>query len=101
MAAWKTGHRPGTTPQQWAMARVNSYIGKGKGTYHGADKDLREEMHMDDKDLEDIANKLTWEDIVDFYNQLIRSQELRGQQVDYEKVKQLYNKTIYIKFITE
>jgi hypothetical protein len=43
MAAWRTGHRPGTTPQQWAMARVNSYITKGKGTYHGADKDLREE----------------------------------------------------------
>ena len=42
MAAWRTGHRPGTTPQQWAMARVNSYISKGKGTYHGADKDLRE-----------------------------------------------------------
>lgn len=42
MAAWKTGHRPGTTPQQWGMARVNSYITKGKGTYHGADKDLRE-----------------------------------------------------------
>ena len=31
MAAWKTGHRPGTTPQQWAMARVNSFItGSGK-----------------------------------------------------------------------
>jgi hypothetical protein len=42
VAAWRTGHRPGTTPQQWAMARVNSYITKGKGTYHGADKDLRE-----------------------------------------------------------
>lgn len=42
MAAWRTGHRPGTTPQQWGMARVNSYISKGKGTYHGADKDLRE-----------------------------------------------------------
>ena len=42
MAAWNSGHRPGTTPQQWAMARVNSYITKGKGTYHGADKDLRE-----------------------------------------------------------
>ena len=41
MAAWRTGHIPGTTTQQWAMARVNSYIGKGKGTYHGADKDLR------------------------------------------------------------
>ena len=42
MAAWNSGHRPGTTPQQWGMARVNSYITKGKGTYHGADKDLRE-----------------------------------------------------------
>jgi hypothetical protein len=41
-AAWNSGHRPGTTPQQWGMARVNSYITKGKGTYHGADKDLRE-----------------------------------------------------------
>ena len=41
MAAWKSGHRPGTTPQQWGMARVNSFITKGKGTYHGADKDLR------------------------------------------------------------
>ena len=40
MAAWRTGHRPGTTPQQWGMARVNSYIGKGKGTYYGADSDL-------------------------------------------------------------
>lgn len=43
LAAWRTGHRPGTTPQQWAFARVNSYITKGKGTYHGADKDLRED----------------------------------------------------------
>ena len=39
-AAWRTGHRPGTTPQQWAMARVNSYITKGK-TYHTTDSDLR------------------------------------------------------------
>ena len=42
VAAWNSGHRPGTTPQQWGMARVNSYIGKGSGTYHGADKDLHE-----------------------------------------------------------
>jgi len=40
MAAWKSGHRPGTTPQQWGHARVNSYITKGKGTYYGADSDL-------------------------------------------------------------
>lgn len=48
MAAWRTGHRPGTTPQQWAMARVNSYISKGKGTYYGADKDLRSEEVVDE-----------------------------------------------------
>ena len=40
MAAWRTGHRPGTTPQQWAMARVNSFVTKSKGTWGGADKDL-------------------------------------------------------------
>jgi len=42
VAAWNSGHRPGTTPSQWGHARVNSYINKGK-TYHTADKDLREE----------------------------------------------------------
>jgi hypothetical protein len=39
MAAWKTGHRPGTTPQQWAFARVNSFITGGK-TRTTADADL-------------------------------------------------------------
>lgn len=39
MAAWKTGHRPGVAPQQWAMARVNSFITGGK-TRTTADKDL-------------------------------------------------------------
>lgn len=42
VAAWNSGHRPGTNAQQWGHARVNSYLRKGKGTYHGADKDLRE-----------------------------------------------------------
>jgi len=39
MAAWKTGHRPGTTPQQWAFARVNSFLTGGK-TRTTADADL-------------------------------------------------------------
>ena len=39
MAAWKGGHRPGTTPQQWAFARVNAFITKGKA-YYTADADL-------------------------------------------------------------
>jgi hypothetical protein len=53
VAAWNSGHRPGTTPQQWGMARVNSYIGKGSGTYHGADKDLREE-ELQEKKLPEV-----------------------------------------------
>ena len=31
-AAWKKGHVPGTTPQQWAHARVSSFITGGKTT---------------------------------------------------------------------
>ena len=30
LAAYRTGHRPGTTPNQWAMARVNSVLTGGK-----------------------------------------------------------------------
>jgi hypothetical protein len=47
VAAWRTGHRPGTTPVQWGFARVNSYATKGK-TYHTADKDLREGKEVEE-----------------------------------------------------
>ena len=30
LAAYRTGHRPGTSPNQWAMARVNSVLTGGK-----------------------------------------------------------------------
>ena len=40
VAAWRTGHRPGTTPAQWGLARVNSFATKSKGTWGKADKDL-------------------------------------------------------------
>lgn len=40
MAAWKTGHRPGTTPSQWGHARVNSFVTKSPGTWGKADSDL-------------------------------------------------------------
>jgi len=60
MAAWRTGHRPGTTPQQWAFARVNSFTTKSSGTWGKADKDLAkqvnsshhpEEVELDEKDI--------------------------------------------------
>ena len=46
MAAWKTGHRPGTTPQQWAFARVNSFTTKSSGTWGKADKDLAKQVEQ-------------------------------------------------------
>jgi hypothetical protein len=39
MAAWRTGHRPGATEQQWGYARVHSFLMKGK-TYHSTDSDI-------------------------------------------------------------
>ncbi len=43
VAAWRTGHRPGTTPVQWGLARVNSFITKGK-TWSTTDSDLAKKV---------------------------------------------------------
>lgn len=39
LAAWRTGHRPGATPQQWGYARVHSFLLCGK-THYGPDSDI-------------------------------------------------------------
>ena len=39
VAAWRTGHKSGTTPEQWGHARVNSFISGGKTRTTG-DADL-------------------------------------------------------------
>ena len=39
VAAWNVGHKPGTTPQQWGMARVNSFMTGGRTRVKG-DPDL-------------------------------------------------------------
>lgn len=40
VAAWKTGHRPGTTPEQWGHARVNAFLVKRKKGNLNHDTDL-------------------------------------------------------------
>jgi hypothetical protein len=42
LAAWRTGHRPGATQQQWGYARVHSFLMCGT-TYHTTDSDLARE----------------------------------------------------------
>ena len=56
MAAWKSGHRPGTTPQQWAMARVNSFTTKSSGTWGGADKDLASKVKSESVELDEYSS---------------------------------------------
>jgi len=51
-AAWKTGHVPGTTPQQWAMARVNSFLVGGRTTEVG-DKALYQQAKANLKKKKD------------------------------------------------
>ena len=48
MAAWRTGHRPGATEQQWGYARVHSFLLCGK-TYHTTDSDIAREARKESK----------------------------------------------------
>ena len=57
VAAWKTGHRPGTTPQKWGMARVNSFVTKSSGTWGKADSDLASKVRKEDVETTSAARK--------------------------------------------
>ena len=59
MAAWRTGHRPGTTPQQWAFARVNSFTTKSSGTWGKADKDLAKQVRGESVELKNAWGEIT------------------------------------------
>ena len=58
VAAWKGGHRPGTNPQQWGMARVNSFVTKSSGTWGKADADLAAKVRGSSKkeDLDEVLD---------------------------------------------
>jgi hypothetical protein len=78
MAAWKTGHRPGANQQQWAYARVNSFITKGSGTWGGADKDL--------------ASKVRKESVNEAFGQVMRAADF-----EYKKEKLPDGRVVYRK----
>ena len=64
VAAWRTGHRPGTTPEQWGHARVNSFNSGGKTRTTG-DADLwkkhkgKKESYEIGQDYSDHTKKMT------------------------------------------
>lgn len=83
VAAWRTGHRPGTTPEQWGHARVNSFITKGKGTWGKADKDLADKVRG-------ASEQVVKED-----NVAVKTALAKAKQVDQmEKLKLQHQKEI-------
>lgn len=48
MAAWRTGHRPGATQQQWGYARAASMLLCGK-THYTTDKDIVDKIKKTSK----------------------------------------------------
>ena len=85
MAAWRTGHRPGTTPQQWAFARVNSFITGGK-TRTTADKDLWAKASAARKSRKEELDKEDEPNVKDVIKGLKKASKTHaGQAKDLEK----------------
>jgi len=80
VAAWRTGHRPGTTPEQWGHARVNSFITKGEGTWGKADKDL--------------ADKVRGESIEERYADKLRDRTKSQQKAHQKAMMKIARKSI-------
>ena len=84
VAAWRTGHRPGTTPTQWGHARVNSFITGGKTRTTG-DKDLwaKAKGQKEEVDLEENYRVLARKGMGAESPKMAKY----GQEVDYYEPK--------------
>lgn len=70
VAAWRTGHRPGTTPVQWGHARVNSFATGGK-TRQTADADLWKQHSSKNESIDENGSVLKTESS-DVINKIIK-----------------------------
>jgi len=75
-AAWKSGHRPGVSQQQWAMGRVNSFI-TGSGGARKADADLWAKAKKSKKRKnESLEEELLRKNIRSMIQELYETEEL-------------------------
>lgn len=75
-AAWKSGHRPGVSQQQWAMGRVNSFI-TGSGGARKADADLWAKAKKSKKRKnENLEEELLRRNIRSIFQELYETEEL-------------------------
>lgn len=109
-AAWKTGHRPGTTPDQWGHARVNSFITKSSGTWGKADKDLaakvRGSKKNEETELDEVAPLLLVRPVKKAATKMaakaadaVARERAKQEELDYEDerrkaIKKAKNKTV-------
>jgi nicotinic acid mononucleotide adenylyltransferase len=84
VAAWKTGHRPGTTPQQWGYARVNAFIAKKKKGNLNHDKDLAH--------FEPQGDMIPEEDMQGYIKSLTPNKKKTSTVSDYMKMKDMLRK---------
>jgi hypothetical protein len=54
--SWDAEMNDTFTPQQWAFARVNSFVARGNGSWNKADKDLAEKVIINEK----FSNSMEW-----------------------------------------
>jgi hypothetical protein len=79
VAAWKSGHRPGTTPAQWGHARVNSFSTGGK-TRTTADADLWKQ-HSKNEEFELYIEGLNESAMTDKILDAVRKHVLKGENL--------------------
>lgn len=78
MAAWKSGHRPGTTPTQWGLARINSFATGGE-TQRTTDSDLWRQH----RGIDESANSSDREEGTDSLVKIYRDATPGQQDEDY------------------
>ncbi len=87
VAAWKTGHRPGTTPPQWGLARVNSFIVGGK-TRTTADADLWKKRNESFEESYDGDSFFEQYGILELNVSALEEAEYQGRKVELNKPMQ-------------
>jgi hypothetical protein len=87
IASWDADANDTFTPQQWAFARVNSFVSRGAGTWNKADKDLAERVLINEK----FSDSMEWgtDSLADKY-----AKDTPGQQDSSNAPVESYKKNL-------
>ena len=94
LAAYKTGHRPGATAPQWAMARVNSFVTKSKGTWGGADKDLAAKVQGKKEEVDTLRNTIDEWIAADGTRRRVHEKDKRKKKNVMDEYREMWEDTL-------